>query len=249
MKKKIAVVLSIILVFGITEKIFAVDNQEKCNSVLVDESNKINKPVICIDPGHQSKGDNRLEPVAPGSQNKKARVSSGTAGVATKKPEYIMNLEASLMLKSILEQKGYEVVMTREKHDVNISNIERAQIANAAKANMTIRIHGDSINNAGKTGSTILVPSKSSKFTSTIYEDSFNYANMLKTKLSAQGIKVNGIFERDDITGFNWSKVPVVILELGFMSNYNEDRMLNDKVYLDKMMRCVEQALNEYFNM
>ena len=62
------------------------------------------------------------EPVAPGSYVKKARVSSGTAGVATKKPEYILNLEASTVLKHILEGKGYKVIMTRESHDVNISN-------------------------------------------------------------------------------------------------------------------------------
>ncbi|MDF2597078.1 MAG: N-acetylmuramoyl-L-alanine amidase, partial [Clostridia bacterium] len=49
---------------------------------------------VCIDPGHQAKGDPRGEPIAPGSANKKARVSSGTSGVGTKKAEYQVNLEA-----------------------------------------------------------------------------------------------------------------------------------------------------------
>lgn len=116
--------------------------------------------IVCIDPGHQGKGDSRGEPVAPNSSNTKPRVSSGTAGVATKNPEHVINLEASLILKELLLQKGYTVVMTREKADVNISNAERAQIANNAKADITIRIHCDSINDGGKTGTVILVPAK-----------------------------------------------------------------------------------------
>lgn len=60
---------------------------------------------VCIDPGHQGKGDPKGEAVAPGSSNKKARVSSGTAGVATKKAEHVVNLEASMILKDLLMQK------------------------------------------------------------------------------------------------------------------------------------------------
>lgn len=58
--------------------------------------------IVCIDPGHQGKGDSRGEPVAPNSSNTKPRVSSGTAGVATKNPEHVINLEASLILKELL---------------------------------------------------------------------------------------------------------------------------------------------------
>ena len=67
--------------------------------------------IVCIDPGHQAKGDHKSEPVAPGSGQRKARVSSGTAGVATKKAEYVVNLEASMILKQLLEEKGYTVYM------------------------------------------------------------------------------------------------------------------------------------------
>ena len=63
---------------------------------------KLEKYLICIDPGHQEKGDWRTEPVGPGAPYQKARVSSGTVGISTKKPEYILNLEASQVLKHIL---------------------------------------------------------------------------------------------------------------------------------------------------
>lgn len=202
--------------------------------------------VVCIDPGHQAKGDPKGEPIAPGSANKKARVASGTTGVATKKPEYAVNMEAGLILKELLVQKGYEVVMTREVNEVNVSNVERAEIANKAKADMTIRLHCDSIGNGGKSGAVLIVPSKSGKHTAGIYKPSYDYAQLLKKALEGKGVKVNGIFERGDMTGFNWSQVPVIIFEMGFMSNWNEDRMLSDKGYQQKLMEAVVEALDAY---
>ena len=202
--------------------------------------------VVCIDPGHQAKGDSKSEPIAPGSGSRKARVSSGTSGVATKKSEYAVNLEAGLILKSLLEEKGYAVVMTRETNEVNISNAERAQVANNAKANMTIRLHCDSIGNSGKSGAVLLVPSKTGKYTVGIHPASKAYAEHLKTALQDAGVKVNCIFERSDMTGFNWSRVPVVIFEMGFMSNWNEDRMLADKAYQTKLMKAVVTAIEAY---
>lgn len=201
---------------------------------------------VCIDPGHQEKGDPKGEPVAPGSGNKKPRVSSGTAGIATKKAEHVVNLEAAMVLKDLLVQKNYNVIMTRETANVNISNAERAEIANNSNANITIRIHCDSINDSGKTGATILVPAKNSQYTKNIYCESNKYAEILKKTLQNNNVKVNGIFERSDITGFNWSRVPVVILEMGFMSNYNEDRMLSDPKYQKLLMECVSESIDKY---
>lgn len=204
--------------------------------------------IVCIDPGHQEKGDSRKEAIAPNSKITKARVSSGTEGIATKNPEHVINLQAALILKDLLIKKGYKVIMTRESARVNISNIERAQLANNSKANITIRIHCDSINDSGKTGTVILVPDKTNKFTKKIYESSNGYAEILKRKLQENNIKVNGIFQRNDITGFNWSTVPVIIFEMGFMSNYNEDKMLSNKTYQIKLMECISNSIDEYKN-
>ena len=133
-----------------------------------EDENKNKKYIICIDPGHQEKGDPNLEPIGPGASSKKARVSSGTTGIATKKPEYKLNLEAAIVLKHILENKGYSIVMTRESHEVNISNSERAILANEKNADLAIRIHADSLTNSSKTGASILIPQKDGKYTSGI---------------------------------------------------------------------------------
>lgn len=201
---------------------------------------------VCIDPGHQKKGINIGEPNAPGSSLKKPKVSSGTRGVATKKWEYEVNLNCSLILKDMLEEEGYDVILTRNCNEVNISNIERANIANNTNADITIKIHCDSVGNSSKTGSSILVPAKNSKYTSSIYEKSYLFANELRNSLKEKDIKINGIFERNDLTGFNWSKVPVITLEMGFMSNANEDYMLNNIDYERKIMSAVKEALISY---
>ncbi|MEG1310843.1 MAG: N-acetylmuramoyl-L-alanine amidase [Romboutsia sp.] len=219
------------------------DNKNNIKNDIKEEK----KYLVCIDPGHQSKGDSNLESVAPGSGNKKARVSSGATGVATKKPEYVLNLEASTVLKHILEGKGYEVIMTRETHDVNISNAERATLANEKKADMVVRIHADSLDNSSKTGASILIPSKSSKYTTSIYEKSNKCAELIKTSMKNNNIELNGIFERDDLTGFNWSQVPVVLVEMGFLSNYNEDQMMSNPEYQRKLMQTVADGVEEYF--
>lgn len=203
--------------------------------------------LICIDPGHQEKGDSKLEPIAPGSSSQKARVSSGATGVATKKPEYVLNLEASTVLKHILESKGYKVIMTRETNNVNISNSERALLANKEKADMVIRIHADSIDNNSKSGASILIPSKSSQYTTGIYEESNKCAEYIKNNMEKSNIQINGIFERGDLTGFNWSKVPVVLVEMGFLSNYTEDRMMSDPEYQRKLMQSICDGVQEYF--
>ena len=217
------------------------------NKEELQTTEKENRFLICIDPGHQEKGDWKSEPIGPGSSYQKARVSSGTLGISTKKPEYILNLEASAVLKHILEGKGYKVIMTRESHDVNISNSERAIFANNNKADMVIRVHADSLNNPSKTGASILIPAKESKYTAAIYEESQKCANMINSKMKESGIQVNGIFERNDLTGFNWSKVPVVLVEMGFLSNYNEDQMMSNPEYQRKLMESISDGLEEYF--
>lgn len=240
MKKLISIILLSILM---TTTIIS----SKVNASIKEEPSEIDKEfIICIDPGHQEKGDSKSEPVAPGSGQRKARVSQGTTGISTKKAEYVVNLEASIILKEILEGKGYKVIMTRDCHDINISNAERAEVANKCKADLAIRIHCDSLNDSSKTGAVILVPSKNGQYTKSIFEDSNSYAKILQTKLKSSGIKVNGVFERADITGFNWSQVPVVIFEMGFMSNWNEDKMLSDSDYQKKLMEIVAQSIDEF---
>ncbi|WP_127589080.1 N-acetylmuramoyl-L-alanine amidase [Paenibacillus koleovorans] len=200
-------------------------------------------PLVCIDAGHQRKGDNTTEPVAPGSNVYKARVSHGTTGVATKKPEYQLTLEVSLLLQQRLLEAGYPVLMIRETHDVNISNSERAAICNDGHASVALRIHADGSELPQAKGITVLYPgsgalSQPSKALAAV---------LLEELLKTTGAKSRGVVPRDDLAGFNYSQVPSILLEMGFMTNAEEDRLMSTPEYQAQlvagMVEFVKRAL------
>ena len=220
-------------------------SKEATNTTTVNKKNE--QYIICIDPGHQTKGDMSEEPVAPGSSEKKFKVSWGTQGVATKIPEYELTLSASKILKKDLEQMGFKVIMTRETNDVNITNSERAIFANDNNADLVIRIHADGSDDSSTTGASLHIPSQDSQYTSKIYPESNECAKLISLQMKQDGFKVNSIYQRSDLTGFNWSKVPVVLVEMGFMSNPEEDQKMAETSYQEKMMKSVAEGAQAYF--
>ena len=111
--------------------------------------------VICLDPGHQSRGNNEKEPNGPGSSTMKTKVAGGTSGTYSGVAEYELTLAIGLQLRDELQNRGYTVVMTRESNEVNLSNKERADIATEAGADLTIRIHADGVDNSSVSGRVI----------------------------------------------------------------------------------------------
>lgn len=240
-KRLTALALACMLCAATGSAAVAAGNENKSKS-------DFNERVICIDPGHQKKSNNAKEAVAPGSKTKKAKVSSGTQGVATKKPEYVVNLEVSLLLKKKLEHEGYRVVMTRDKHDVNMSNKERAAFCNEAKADLAVRIHADGDAKESTSGFSVLYP-KSESYTKAIAAASKQAASSIEKSLkNSTGSKSRGIVQRGDLTGFNWSAVPVVVVEMGFMTNKKEDKLLSDVKYQEKLSEGMFAGIKQYIS-
>ncbi|PEC47778.1 N-acetylmuramoyl-L-alanine amidase [Bacillus sp. AFS096315] len=223
--------------------------KEKPNKVIQTyEKKKSTKPlVICIDPGHQSKANTALEPLGPGSSEMKIKVAGGTTGIVTKKPEYVLSLEASLKLGEILKKRGYNVIFTRTTNNVNLSNKERAEIANKNNADLFIRIHADGSNDHSTKGFSVLTPSKENPSIPSLYKDSLLISqNIVEEVKKEQSTIVKGISYRDDLSGFNWSKVPVTLIELGFMTNPEEDQKLSDPQYLTNLMMKIADGIDQY---
>ncbi len=205
------------------------------------------KKTICIDPGHQVRQNSNKESVGPGSKERKQKVSSGTAGVVTKVPEYKLNMVVSLKLKKELEYRGYRVVMTRMTDQTDISNKERAEIANNAKADAYIRIHADGAPSASYNGVATYCMTKENPYNSYLYKQSYRLSNLIVTALAqSTGAKNNGVTERDTYTGNNWSKVPVTIVEMGFMSNPKEDRQMQTRSYQKKIVVGIANGVDRY---
>lgn len=207
-----------------------------------------NSAVVVIDPGHQRQGDSTKEPNGPGSSIMKARVSSGTRGVSTGVYEYVLNLDISLKLKQELENRGYTVYMTRSTHDVNISNKERAEYAGTVGADIAVRIHANGASSAGVKGAETLVPSNSNAYVSHLASASQSLGRcILDEYCEAAGFDNRGVKANDTMTGINWSTVPVAIIELGFMSNGEEDMKMQDASIQNNMVQGIANGIDKYF--
>lgn len=204
--------------------------------------------LICIDAGHQQRGDSSLEPIGPGAATSKPKVASGTSGAATGRPEYQLTLEVALKLQQELTQRGYDVLMVRTTHDVNISNSARAAIANNAHADAFIRIHANSSTNAAVNGAITICQTPANAYCGAYYSQCRRLSEQIVTHFAAAcGCKNGGVWETDTMSGINWCSVPVTILEMGYMSNPSEDRLMSDTAYQAKMVQGIANGVDAYF--
>lgn len=205
--------------------------------------------LIVIDAGHQRYGNNEKEPIGPGASETKAKVTSGATGIATGKLESQINLEVALKLQTKLETSGYQVIMVRTSQDVNLSNRQRADLANTNNAAAFIRIHCNSADVSSVKGVLTIAPSSSNPYCSQIAELSKSLsASVLNNICQETGAKNRGLMISDTMSGINWCKVPVTIIEMGFLSNYDEDRLLCADDYQDKIVIGIVKGINEYFS-
>lgn len=205
--------------------------------------------VVCIDAGHQISGIWDTEPNGPGSDVMKAKLSSGTQGVVTRIPEYQLNLDVSLLLEAELIARGYQVVMIRRTNDCPLSNAERAQIANESGADIFVRIHANGSDNASVNGMLCCAPTKNNPFlTEQVINESIRLSDiMTKTFCAATGANNQGIYYVDTMTGINWCEIPVTIVEMGYMSNPDEDRAMASDEYRQKMVTGIADGIDAYF--
>ncbi|NTU89215.1 MAG: N-acetylmuramoyl-L-alanine amidase, partial [Actinobacteria bacterium] len=202
--------------------------------------------VIVIDAGHQASGDYDQEPIGPGASETKARVSDGTQGVSTGTPESVVNLAIALKLRDALVERGFTVIMVRESEDVDISNAERAAIANEAGADLFIRLHCDGSDDSSLSGFMTLVPAEN-EWTGPIVAESGNAAAIIHPIIvNALGASDRGIVPRSDLSGFNWCEVPTVLFEMGLMSNPAEDEKLGSDEYQRLLADSIADATVAY---
>ena len=185
-------------------------------------------PVVVIDPGHDARANLATEPIGPGSSARKIKDGGGTHGVVTGVREPDLTLEVSLRLRRLLRAAGVRVVMTRTRTSgASMGNIVRARIANDAGAALFLRVHADGASSASARGTHTLTPALRRGWTDDVYASSRRAAALVQTELvRTLGFPNRGIQERSDFTGFNWADVPVILVEMGFMTNPTEDRAL-----------------------
>ncbi|MBR5246270.1 MAG: N-acetylmuramoyl-L-alanine amidase [Clostridia bacterium] len=180
---------------------------------------------VCIDPGHGGES------------------SGAVLGSRYEKDD---NLRLSLLVRDILTDRGYTVVMTRDK-DSDVSLSERCRIANKARASLFVSIHRNSSSSSSATGMEMWV--HSTKPT----DDALLAQNILDC-LDVAGISQNrgihsGYREGADKNYYinRNTKMPSVLAEIGFISNTDDNKVFDESLekYAKAIADGIEMTLKE----
>ena len=197
--------------------------------------------IVGLNPGHQITRDYTQLPVGPGWKQTKNANSGYVIGIKTGIPEYQITLDVSLILREKLEALGAKVVMTRTANDVKINNIERALMLNEAGCDIALQVHCN--NSAERWRKGFFVFTKVKDLESQAIGDQIYIGTH-----EAAGTDISYCRRHDGYMSLNWSTTPAVLLELGYMSNPQEDVLLSTSEYQELLADGIAKGLVYYFN-
>ena len=219
--KKCLPILIVVILFVSISSVFS--------SFVVYANSKFNGITIVIDAGHGGRDGGCV----------------GINGTIEKE----INLEYSKALKSALNEKGYRVVMTRETDDGLYSNFSknkklsdlnvRLEKIKKANPNLVISIHMNSFNDSSVRGAMTYFK---------IGDDSSEMvANLIQKNLIKINPYSNEKTKGGDFFILNSSYYTSVLIECGYLSNFEEERELKTKEYKNNFVQAVSDALFLYF--
>lgn len=188
---------------------------------------EVYEKIVVVDAGHGGR--------APGA------VKQGVS-------EKSIDLSVALALKEIVEEEdddGIGVYFTRTD-DTNPSLEQRVQLANRLDADLFISIHNNSSANGSftSTAGTQVLYSESDESE----HSSRRFAQIcLDRVVEALGSRSIGLLRGDGIYIIRNSSVPVALIEIGFMTNYEELDNLSDPEYQRKAALGIYQAILQAF--
>lgn len=204
--------------------------------------------VIVIDAGHQLREDIGKEAVGPGSSDEVQKMDVGHQNPVTGQQEYDVTMNVALKLRDELETRGYTVYLTRSNSAVTISNKERAEVANNLYADAYISLHTGFSEDATIHGVGAVCQSEENTYISALYADNKALCSTILDELAKAAERPKqDIRETDSLAGINWCQVPMALVEVGYLSNENDDRLLSSEQYHEKLAKGIANGLDAFF--
>lgn len=214
--------------------------------------------IVVIDPGHEDSTKTidvwlspYLNPEKSSSWVNNYLVKIGAKGASTKIPEYETTNTIAGLLKAALEVKGYTVILTKDSVSTMMGGAQRAAVANKNNADLMISLHCDAYKDSSVRGACVLVPEiwdgYPSKQLAYLSEKAANI--ILSEYTKATGIKNRGAFSVIETSMFSFSKTPIFLLEMGYVSNKTEDGLLNDSKFQEDIINGISNGIDKYFSL
>lgn len=146
-----------------------------------------------------------------------------------------VTLNGALKLGEALKKQGFDVIFTRVS-DNYISLGERCGIANSKGADLFISIHVNSAPSEAASGTEVLC-----------YKKNYFAELLQKNLIKKLGTKDRGVKERKDLAVLNGTKMNAVLIEIAFLSNKEDAKLLKSEIFIEKCAYAVTKAVCEYF--
>ena len=203
---------------------------------------------VVIDPANQAVVNAEQIEIGPNSDVTKSGVSTGNVGTTLGTKESELNLTYAKLLKAELETRGYEVILTRETDEINLSNKERAQMANESSATAFVRIQMNYSENSSLSGVMAVCMNVDSPYNANLYSESYRLATrLLEGALDKTACVNQGIYTTDQMMAINWSQIPVALIKLGYLSNSEDETKLVDASYQQQVVKGLADGLDAYY--
>lgn len=236
-----------------TEKETETESEAQEETETEKSASQDEKIIVAIDAAHQEKGADleEEEPIGPDASETAKGFSEGTSGVTSGLKEAELNLAVADKLKAQLEERGYEVYMTRDSEESDLSETERAKEVNASGAQILISLHANGGEDSTEKGVAVLAPSYENPYWKD-KKDNIKKSNaladiILQSYCEATGLNEKGLYNVDNQILMNWSEIPTVMLEMGFMSNESDDTYMAKEENQQKMADSIADGIDLYF--
>lgn len=189
---------------------------------------------IVVDPGHAS--------VQSGGWS-----DPGAIGPRTQLYEKDANLDMSVKLKSLLEQAGARVILTRTG-DTELSLAGRADVANSIKADIFVSIHCNSNDKLALSGHTVYFygPQEDPVLGSQRYLRQRLASLVEREMVNAAGRKDNGVIEYDYAV-LRYTTVPSILVETSYLSDREEEVLLGTGSFRQTIAQGIFNGIKTYF--